>query len=91
VRIADSNSFYSNVRFTNKAVISIEDNLVTSVSHKLTLLPKFERLTIPKETLAFPTYWTGWIRFYNGRVLHKINLKTYGSEKQDNLLPHLRD
>jgi len=32
VRIADSSSFYSNVRLTNKAVISIEDNLVTSVS-----------------------------------------------------------
>ena len=37
MRIADSSSFYSNVRLTNKAVISIEDNLVTSVSQLRTL------------------------------------------------------
>jgi hypothetical protein len=34
VRIGDTSGSYSNVSFTNKAVISIEDNLVTSVSHK---------------------------------------------------------
>ena len=37
VRKGDTSGSYSNVSFTNKAVISIEDNLVTSVSHKLTL------------------------------------------------------
>jgi|GEM_PF-5616741 len=34
VRIADSSSFYSSVRFTNKAVISIADSLVTSAFKK---------------------------------------------------------
>jgi len=42
-----------------------------------------------KEILAFPTYWTGWIRFCNGRVLHKIRLGTYGLKKQENLPQHL--
>jgi hypothetical protein len=43
VRIGDTSGRYSNVSFTNKAVISIEDNLMTSVSQKLTLA--FELLT----------------------------------------------
>jgi len=33
---------------------------------------------VKKETLAIAANWNGWIRFCNGRVLHKMRLGTYG-------------
>jgi hypothetical protein len=60
VRIGDTSGRYSNVSFTDKVVISIEDNLVTSVSHKRSLGSK----TLTSASLIIRTLITIQYHFF---------------------------